>query len=127
MQVRDEAAWSAQVIALQADETTRAFLTFFEQWAKTAEELLALVDDSGNPRTFPNSAVSKALEVTEQTMDGFLSIEWIAQMLLLFVDYWTRGEELYRAMSFIEKRLVEQATAMKLADLQQSARLPTET
>lgn len=128
MQVRDEQAWSQQVMALQADETTRAFLAFAEEWAKTTEAIIA---QSGPPDSTVTSGevsryTSKALEVTEQTMQGFLSIEWVAQMLLLLTDYWVFGEQLYDSLSFIEKRLVEQAAAMKITDLQESARLPTE-
>jgi hypothetical protein len=64
--------------------------------------------------------LSKAFEVTEQSL-GFLSVEWASQMLLVIVQHWDRGEEVWESLTVFEKRMVEQATAIKLAELQAEA------
>lgn len=128
MQVRDEAAWAAQLIEFEADDVSRKFKDFLLTWVTIAEELI----ESGDPESAPHGhdgqpilgyakPVSKALQLAEQTMSGFLSVEWISQMLLVMVDHWVHGAKLYDWLSFIEQRLVDQATAMKLAELQASA------
>lgn len=122
MRMRDEQAWASQLTELEADEYTRKFKAFLLSWIEEAENILAarfpLTKDQPNLQLA--ASVSKALEVTEQTL-GFLSIEWIAQMLLVITDYWTYGEALYEDLSHVERRLVDQAAAMKLADLQAAA------
>lgn len=126
MKVKDAQAWATQLSEFEADELSRKFRDFLLFWADATEKLLV-----EEPQSFDgvlvgghSSALSKGLEVAEQTM-GFLSVEWIAQMLVVLVAHWTHGEQLWNELTHIEKRLVEQATAMKLAELQRAATIPT--
>ena len=119
MQVRDEAAWAAQLIEFEADDVSRKFKDFLIQWTNNLDNVINVEDWYGPQFSFA-TCVSKALKVTEQTM-GFLSIEWISQMLLVMCDHWVNGQQLYDGLSHIEQRLVDQATAMKLVELQASA------
>jgi hypothetical protein len=131
MQVKDEAAWTQQLLELEADEHTRQFKSFLVFWMETTEKLFDETDAAALNRRMPKTCsdsphfvamqISKALTVAEQTF-GYLSIEWIAQMLLVMTQYWAFGENLYDGLSRIEQRLVDQATAMKLLDLQETAR-----
>lgn len=128
MQVRNEVAWAEQLTEFEADDLSRKFRDFLVFWLETADKFFEEIEPGqlGGWRKFSElEAISKAFELAEQTF-GFLSIEWIAQMLLVITEHWERGEQLYESLSVFEKRLVEQATAMKLADLQSAANMPTE-
>lgn len=50
-------------------------------------------------------------------------MEWLGQMLLVIVQHWTHGDRVWDAMSVWERRMVEQATALKLVELQGSAQM----
>lgn len=115
MRARDDKAWTEQLTELDADETSRKFRDFLLFWVDAIEKMQ--VED---PDSSLASIASKALAVAEQTF-GYLSMEWIAQMLFVITCHWDRGEELFESLSFIERRLVEQANAMKLVELQQQA------
>jgi hypothetical protein len=127
MQVNDEAAWTRQLQELEADEYTQKFKTFLVFWFETTDRLVSeqFPLTEHNPKLLLAGAASKGLALAEQTF-GFLSIEWISQMLLVMTEYWIYGEELYRDLSHIEQRLVDQAAAMKLVDLQKCASINTE-
>jgi len=92
-------------------------------WMETSEKLL--VEELSHFSDLPNAenmisvrhSVSKALELAEQTF-SFLSVEWLSQMLVVMTDHWEYGEKLYEDLSYMEKRLVQQAIAMKIAELQ---------
>lgn len=116
MKVRDEALWTKQLSELDQDEASRKFRDFLLFWGDTLDKL---IEDAfeGESSLAPAHPLSKALDVAEQT-NGYLSVEWIAQMMLMFVEHWEHGQQLWEDLSFIEKRLVQQATAMKLVDLQ---------
>lgn len=127
MRVRDDVRWQEQLSEFEADDLSRRFRDFLVFWMDTTDKLVSeelSLTGAAAPSQLA-ATVSKALEIAEQTM-GFLSIEWIAQMLLVMTQHWTHGEALYEGLSFIERRLVEQATAMKLAELQEGAILPIE-
>lgn len=113
MRVIDEEAWSVQYEELGADETSRKFRTFLVFWVEAADTLLG--EDDGS--LHPHDALSSAFEVTEKEY-GFLSMEWLGQMLLLVIQYWEDGMRLFDSLSVFERRLVEQATAMKVVELQ---------
>jgi hypothetical protein len=68
----------------------------------------------------PRGSLVRAFEVAEQTL-GFISVEWLGQMLLVVIQHWVWGEEIWESLSPWERRLVEQATALKLVDLQEGA------
>jgi len=131
MQVKDEQAWTTQLMELEADDYTRKFKTFLVFWMDTADKMVLeqFPLNSDHPKLQLAAAVGKALAVAEQTF-GFLAVEWIAQMLLIMTEHWKYGDDLYEDLSLIERRLVDTAIAMKLTDLQESARLgasiPTE-
>lgn len=127
MQVKDEQAWTLQLTELEADDYTRKFKTFLVFWMDTADKMVLeqFPLNAKHPNLQLAATVSKALGVAEQTF-GFLAIEWIAQMLLVMTEHWKYGDQLYEDLSLIEQRLVDQATAMKLLDLQMSASINTE-
>lgn len=132
MQVRDDIAWQEQLTEFEADDLSRKFRDFLLFWGDTADQLIADGDfesaaqgHNGNLIMGYAKPIRKALEVAEQT-HGYLSVEWIAQMLLVLVTHWYYGEQLYEGLTFIEKRLVEQATAIKLASLQEAAKVAEE-
>lgn len=124
MQVKDEAIWAEQLTEFEADDTSRQFRDFLVFWMDATDKVIDESDWYARDFSFA-ACVRKALEVAEQTM-GFLSVEWIAQMLLVITQHWVYGEQLFQRLTFIERRLVEQATAMKLADLQMTASITTE-
>jgi hypothetical protein len=116
MRVQDEELWSVQVKEFQADEMSRKFYDFLVFWCEAAEKIL-----DGYQQT-PIGSLKRAFEVAEQTL-GFISVEWLSQMLLVVVQHWVYGEEIWESLSVWERRMVEQATALKLTELQESAKL----
>ena len=125
VQAINDVVWAEQLTEFEADDTSRKFRDFLCFWVDTAEKLILT---AGPETDIPTSDeihrhTSKALEIAEQTL-GFLSVEWISQMLLVLIQHWAHGEALLHSLTFIEHRLVQQATAMKLVDLQVSASIP---
>lgn len=133
MKARDDRAWAEQMSEFDADEQSQRFRDFLLFWVDTAEKIIEEEDSDqgfqelgwGDDEEIIHEVVSNALSVAEQTL-GFLSVEWISQMLLVITQHWERGEQLLQGLTFIETRLVEQATAMKLAELQVAASISTE-
>ena len=119
MKVIDPQLWSLQLGEFDADEMSQKFRDFLVFWAETAETML--VEDQVSSL---RAVVSKAFEVAEQTF-GFLSTDWIGQMILVLIQHWFEGQNLWESLSIWEQRMVEQATAIKLVELQESARLMT--
>jgi hypothetical protein len=115
MRVKDEQLWSLQLAEFEADEMGQKFREFLVTWADTADRLAA-----DSPATRLSDAVSKAFEETEEIF-GFISVEWLGQMLLVIIQHWISGEELWESLSVWERRMVEQATALKIAELQDQA------
>lgn len=127
MKVINDVAWQEQRTELLADgELGQKFLHFFEEWFDRAEK--DMLDGANGPDRFFTSKstvkhhVSKALEVTEQTL-GFLPLEWIGQMLIVAIEHWEHGKDMHEGLTFIEHRLIEQELAKKLAELQKGATL----
>jgi hypothetical protein len=118
MRVQDEELWSQQFSELNADEMSRKFRDFLVFWLETSDGLLS---DSGGDLT-PYTVLSKGFEVAEQTF-GYIATEWIGQMLLVVVQHWADGLAVWDELSVFERRMVEQATAMKLVELQESAKM----
>lgn len=114
MQIKDPVQWAQQEVELQADDASRQFLAFFQQWFATADEQ---IEDQGQE---PVNAMRWALADTEQQL-GFLAMEWIGQMLLLASMHWEFGDAMVSGMTNLEKRMVEQMTAIKLVELQETA------
>lgn len=117
MQVKDDAAWNEQVSELKnGDEGSQKFLDFIEFWLDTADTMIK----ESTAMLHPYEGLSKAFDVAEQTL-GYLSVEWLGQMLLVIVQHWFYGDRLWESLSVWERRMVEQATALKLVELQSSA------
>lgn len=116
MQVKDEELWSVQDKEFQADEVSRKFREFLVFWVEAAERHHAEYQQT------PTGCLKKTFEVAEQTY-GFISTEWLGQMLLVIVQHWFHGDEIWESLSVWERRLVEQATALKLTELQEKAKL----
>lgn len=113
MKTKDDLRWADQELELQADETSQKFLSFFLAWMENAETHLC------DGRT-PIEAVRYALTCTERDL-GFLSTEWIGQMLLLAFAHWIHGEDMASGMTVIEERVLAQMSAVKMVDLQEQA------
>jgi hypothetical protein len=126
MQVKDERLWLEQLSELKADEMSQKFSDFLVFWGNTADTMLG----ESNEDLQPYDAVSKAFEVAEQTF-GFLSVEWLGQMLLVIIEHWFQGDCLWDSLSLFERRMVEQATALKIVEMQnlaaESVPTPAET
>lgn len=118
MRVKDEQVWSLQLSEFDADELSRLFRDFLVTWMDTADRLIEV---SGEVPL--REIASKAFQETEQTL-GFVSVEWLGQMLLVAVQHWVDGDDLWESLSVWERRMVEQAAALKIAELQQSAAAP---
>ena len=112
MRVKDEQLWTQQLAELDVDDQTRLFRDFLVAWADAIQGSV-LFDDI-------RTVASKAFDVTEQTL-GFVSVEWLSQMLMLLIQHWVYGDELWESLSVWERRMVEQATVLKLAELQDDA------
>lgn len=113
MRVKDEHLWSNQLLEFTADEMSQKFSDFLVFWCEAAETMMS----ESNPPLTEHSALSKAFEVAEQTF-GFLSVEWLGQMLLVIIEHWEGGELLWESLSVFERRMVEQATALKIVEMQ---------
>lgn len=116
MQVQDEELWSVQDAEFSADETSQKFRDFLVFWCETAETLL------DEQQLTSVDSLKMAFEVTEQTF-GYISVEWLGQMLLVIVQHWFDGSRVWESLSVWERRLVEQATAIKLTELQENAKI----
>ncbi len=116
MKVRDEQLWLQQLSEFKADEMSRKFSQFLVFWTDATETMMA---ESKGELT-PYTALSKAFEVAEQTF-GYLSVEWLGQMLLVIGQHWFHGDDLWESLSVWERRMVDQATALKIAEMQKIA------
>lgn len=115
MRVQDEGRWNLQLSEFGADELSGKFRDFLLFWAEAAEVMMA--EDA---QLTPRVSLERGFEVAEQTL-GYISVEWLSQMLLVLVEHWFAGAVLWVSLSPWERRLVEQAAAMKIADLQVTA------
>ena len=114
MQVQNEKLWAEQLAEFDADEMSRKFRDFLVSCCETAEQLL------DTHQLTPIGSLKLSFEVTEQTF-GYISVEWLGQMLLVIVQHWVYGGPIWESLSVWERRMVEQATALKLVELQDQA------
>jgi hypothetical protein len=119
MRVRDEQLWSQQVSDLHADgEAGKRFLEFFELWFGAADRLFdEWVGGPANAMT----VVRLGLDLAENEL-GYLSVDWIGQMLVVASMHWAHGAEMTDQMTSLEQRLMHEALARKIANLQVSAK-----
>jgi hypothetical protein len=116
VKVKDESHWAQQASELQnTDEDSRKFHDFLVLWLDTADQALEKGTDLS-----PYTELSKAFEVAEQTL-GYLSVEWLGQMLLVVIGHWVHGDLVWESLTVWEKRMVEQSIAIKLVELQEQA------
>jgi hypothetical protein len=121
MKAQDDQLWTQQVSDLRHDgEPGERFLAFFEFWFDAAETILGSELLGAAPIA---TAVRKALDVAEKEL-GFLTVDLIGQMLTVAVMHWHLGHELASQLTSIEARVMEEALARKIADLQESAKIP---
>lgn len=122
MLYRDDVLWADQELELRQDETSRRFLDYLDKWFTLAERLYDEVDDSGDRKRSVVKSVRLALSYLEADPEwGYLSMEWIGQMLLLAQQHWIHGEWMERGLTVLERRMLEQMTAVKMVELQESA------
>ncbi len=93
---------------------SRKFGEFLVMWCESADRILDEYQQT------PIGSLKKAFDVAEQTF-GFISVEWLGQMLLVLIQHWVYGEDLWESLSVWERRMVEQATALKIAEMQELA------
>lgn len=117
MRVQDEELWSVQDKEFRADEMSRKFRDFLVFWCETAEKL-----GQDDVQQTPRDCLIAAFDVAEQTF-GYIATEWLGQMLLVIVQHWVYGSLVWETLSVWERRLVEQATAIKLTELQEYAKI----
>jgi len=125
---QDDVRWAEQQRELTVDETGIKFFEILTAWFTRAEELYAEHDEYTTPdgiarrtrRRTLMQAVRQALADVE-TDKGYISMEWIGQMMLIALQHWTHGPDMEHAMTRLERRMVEQMAAIKMADLQSSA------
>ena len=133
MKAKDDYLWAQQVSDLKADgEAGQNFLTFFTFWFDAAEKMMTKTEvvnpddldtDFGGEVFYkysPTKSVRKALELAEHEF-GFLSVDLIGQMLTVASMHWAHGDQMMTGLTFIERRVVEEALARKIADLQNQA------
>lgn len=116
MRVQDEELWSVQLAEFDTDELSRKFRDFLVFWCESAETML------DEYQLTSLGSLKRSFEVAEQTF-GYISAEWLGQMLLVIVQHWFDGSAVWESLSVWERRLVEQAAAVKLTELQQAARI----
>ena len=121
MRVQDEELWSLQMEEFGADEMSRKFRDFLVFWCETAEKLLDSLSNIDHQLTSTGS-LKRSFEIAEQTF-GYISVDWLGQMLLVVIQHWADGPEVWESLSVFERRMVEQATAIKLTELQEIARV----
>lgn len=119
MEVQDREIWSVQLKEFEADEVSQKFRDFLVFWVETAEKLLDSLSNIDHQLT-PAGSLKRCFEIAEQTF-GYISVEWLGQMLLVVIQHWVYGPEIWETLSVWERRMVEQAAAMKMAELQEMA------
>lgn len=121
MKTQDAERWRAQKAELgQATDTqsAQAFVAFVEDWCTAAEKVLG-VDRS---EMYPIEALRATLAPTEAS-NGYLSVDLLANMLLLICANWEHGDEgdLFETMTEFEQRLVATFAGLITDEMQASA------
>ena len=113
MRVKSESSWQERRSALVADgEIGMAFLTFLEDWANAAEQLQehVVID--------PVDALRDEL-ISVEDRHGRCSIHFLGQMLAVLLVHW--DYDLIDSFTVIERRLIEDAILVKIANMQEKA------
>ena len=114
MRVSDEARWQQQLAEFEAgDERGQAFRDFLIAWTDRAEEAISA-------DLTPLAALTLALPDIEADR-GRVTIGDIGQMLVVLAAFWAHGEAMVEALTPIERRLVQDTVALKVAALTEAA------
>lgn len=133
MQPKDGPAWAQQVEDLRSDgEAGQRFLEFFEFWFDATEKMLAqerfAEDNRQKPTGWTVIRATRAGLAVAESQFGFLSVDMIGAMLVVAATFWEQGDEMAENLTFIERRVMEEALARKIAALQdEAAQGPTES
>ena len=108
MKVSDEARWQQQLSEFEAgDVRGQAFRDFLIAWTDRAEEAISA-------DLTPLAALTLALPDIEADR-GRVTIGDIGQMLVVLAAFWAHGEAMVEALTPIERRLVQDTVALKVA------------
>lgn len=130
MRVTDESEWQERLAEFAKDTHPLAVVmrSFLTDWAEAAEALLAdtqaMNDKSwGQPNVLtPMEALRRTLRIAEVAQpQGRLPSGFIGATLTLLAMHWVHGESLYDDMTSIEQHLTEDATMVKIQQLQAQA------
>ena len=114
MRVVDEALWQELASGLKSDSIGEAFHDFVVEWCDRAEALLEQGWDT------PLDALRISLATVEDSQER-KTIWIIGQSLVLICMHWVHGTSVAQDLTEFEARLVEDITAMKIAQLQAQA------
>lgn len=114
MMVCDEDLWNQQRNELLDDQVGKDFLTFVEDWAGLAEELMV------KEPVAPAEALRQTLHQADQEL-GRISVHFLGQMLVVIATHWEHGQEMIEGLTSIELRLVQDMLALKFAELKLQA------
>ncbi len=124
MKVTDEPRWRAQQAELSATDDGRIFLAFLEEWVSRAERGLKTVTRMTSPLS-PLEILRFNFELTEEKL-GQIPGSWLGMLLLVIGTFWEHGADALNDMTVFEQRIVLDAKARMIHELQeQAAEIPT--
>ena len=74
-----------------AVEMSRKFRDFLLFWCGAAERMV------DSYQLTPTVGLRRSFEVAEQTF-GYISVEWLGQMLLVLIQHWFDGDEVWESL-----------------------------
>jgi hypothetical protein len=116
MKIRDESLWHELVKDLKESDEGVAFYDFVTAWADRAEQIMEQFREGGTPA----EALRMVLPTVENSFER-KTIWILGQCLVVLCMHWEHGEELTNTFTELEIRLVEDVTALKIAQLQAAA------
>lgn len=119
MQVTDEAQWSHQLAVLEQDTLGRTFSEYLLFWVDAAERMMQERGLSAY------DALQEAFPIAEEEFEG-MDGDFLPDMLLFIVGMWVHGADLVERMTPIETKILTNAAANKVAELQAQAALDSE-
>jgi hypothetical protein len=114
VKVIDESLWQELAGELKSDSIGEAFHDFVVEWCDRAEALL----EQG--WVSPLDALRISLAIVEDSHER-KTIWIVGQALVLICMHWVHGTSIAQEFTEFEARLVEDVTAMKIAQLQEQA------
>lgn len=114
MKVVDDSLWQEMASGLKSDSIGEAFHDFIVEWCDRAEALLEQGWDT------PLDALRISLATVEESQER-KAILIVGQCLVVICMHWIHGTSVAQDLTEFEARLVEDITAMKIAQLQSEA------